>query len=475
MQDASSERYRKVTVRQPISWKSARIPFRPPIRHSWKWAAAMVCAALVFVAGYATRGWISPHTDPKASHIEPPAAPEIKLPPSAKISFTGALTCEGILAPASHAGWVISCLGERLELRDTPQPEVEIPGRLMAANPSRLAIEVPGWKRVEIPWPSLDDSGHAIISEAITLVRQRADLSVELPPGGTDYDSIELLWLHPLDNQPAASMLEPVRVVPLDFSGRKSLTGLATGIYQVTLKSRTPDRIAPFILQHTLTITDERTLPVLSIPSSLSRTYIGFGHSTSYTPTEEGRYAVVFGVNLNVRKNSGELLVDFKSLRRDQTFEYADLRPRPDCFWPIGNLSVTDPGRITFDCPLFYADHRMTLNAADGRITLNTELIMPSDDRELWDMLSRMRDLLNGQARKAARDPSWFDPRFINQPLDRLPSNDDLLSRDRYSRHLARVATARKQTIELGARLGLRMDAEDSWDIQLTRVYPWGQ
>lgn len=393
-----------------------------------------------------------------------------------KVFFAGTLTCEGRERDMPLSNWQIVCRARHFSLSDGTLPSFELPEEFLMAGAPRLSLRVPGWKEVEIEFPPVDSAGEATASAPILLRRERTEVELRMPAGGTDYDIAEITWLRSLDEDPLALPLDRSAAVPLDFKGIKPLAPLPTGIYRVTLKSRSPERIRDFVLRAEMTLRaapEDRERPPISIllPPSLSRTYIGFAGSASNPQSAEGRTGFFCGVNVNLRRNTGHLLMAFPAMRRDQVLRYADLKPRPDTVWPISNVFLEDPVRMAFDCPLSHADHRIIIHAEDGCVTLTPELIAPDDDRQRMEMLDRMRALIQVQVRSSTQYPEWYDPRYFGLPVQQLPNYDNLTSRDVFNRHLQRLAHTAGKAIEVGAKVTVRQEGESAWDVQVGRIY----
>jgi len=175
-------------------------------------------------------------------------------------------------------------------------------------------------------------------------------------------------------------------------------------------------------------------------------------------------------INLNLRKNTGDLLLAFRSLQSEQSVRYSDLKPRPDTVWPISNVFLQDPVSLAFDCPLSHVDYRMIIYAADGRFTVLPELVLPEDEGQQKELLGRMRALIQLQARKAAERPDFFDPRYTRLPVQQLPNYENLLSITNFARHLTRLSHAPTTPIDLGSQITVRQAGPSSWDVHVDRI-----
>ena len=412
-----------------------------------------------------------------------PLAPELagaddrgaSHPPKGRIHFSGGLACEGRESAVPLAQWEIICMSRHLAVSGDTPPQVELPESVLAANPANLAVQVAGWSRIDLKLPPVDEQGDCFITPPVVLRREMAGLCLSMPSGGTDYDTAEISWVRPLGEEPLATPPKHGQSVSLNFKTAGSCISLPTGIYKLTLKSRTPARIREFVLAPELALRHrgehpESSAASISLPPSLSRTYTGFGGSSMTPQSAEGPTGIFCGININVKDGSGDFILVFQPMNREQTLRYGALKPRPDTVWPISNLFLEDPVRLAFDCPLSHADHRMTISAADGRITLVPTYIAPENDRQQSDMFDRMRALIQVQARTAGQKPAWFDPRYLNLPAEQLPNFANVLSRERFAWHLSRIARNPVQPFELGSRVTVRQSGEGAWDVQVGKT-----
>jgi hypothetical protein len=388
-----------------------------------------------------------------------------------KVIFAGGLSCEGREQDMPISAWQVICLSQKLPLIDGEPPSTELPEALFGAQPVRVAVSVPGWNAAEIALPPLDEKGGCSVQEPIILRRKLADLALSMPAAGTDYETAEVVWVHSLEEEPLALPLGRNTFIPLDFKGAKRLV-LPTGVYRCTLKGRNVARVRDFDLITALVLhaRGERSA-VVSLPPSLSRTFVGFAGSAVDPQSPDGPTGFFCGIDLNLRKNTGDLLLSFLPLQREQVLQYPDLKPRPDTVWPISNLFLEDPVSLAFDCPLSHADYRMVIHAADGRVTLLPELIVPDDERQQNELLNRMRALIQAQARNAAGKPDRFDPHYLHLPMQQLPNYENLVSRDHFARHLTRLARTAVKPIELGAEVTVRQDGQQLWEVHVGSLY----
>ena len=419
---------------------------------------------------------------PHESGLLPPAQEQAEagdlrtsFPKKGRILFSGGLACEGREGVEPLTQWEITCMSRHLAVSGDAPPQAELPESLLAANPANLALQVAGWSRVELKIPPVDEQGDCVVTSPIVLHRQMAGLCLNMPNGGTDYDSAEITWVRSLDEEPRATPPKHGQSVLLNFKTAGSCVSLPTGIYKLTLKSRTPARIREFVLAPELALRQRGEHPEspsvsISLPPSLSRTYTGFGGASMTPQSAEGPTGIVCGLNINVRDSSGDFILVFQPLDREQTLRYGTLKPRPDTIWPITNLFLEDPVRLAFDCPLSHADHRMTIFAADGRISLVPTFIAPENDRQQSDMFDRMRALIQAQVRTAGQKSAWFDPRYLNLPAEQLPNFANLLSRERFAWHLSRIARNPVKPFELGSRVTVRLIGGGMWDVQVGRT-----
>ena len=423
-------------------------------------ACAIGCALAAFLAGYV----IGRHANRSANGLTPHAV-TVPHARSALVRFEGGLGCESG-ENLTLSQWEAMCLGHRLTFSGQTPPQLELPAELLSANPSSITLHVPGWEPLEVKLPALDDRGVGIIASPVVARRETSAFSLNMPRGGSDYDTAELSWVRPLEEQPLASPPAESFSVPLSFAASMLVPSVPTGIYRLVLKSNSPERIRDFTLAPAVAVRAQtRRAPAISIPPSLSRTYVGFAGSTLDQRSTDGPTGFFCGVNVNLKKNWGELALTFQPLHRAQTVRYGNMLPRPDTLWPITNLFLEDPARLAFDCPLSHADHRMILLAVDGRITLAAEPIAPESEQQQTEMLARMKTLIQAQVRKSRQDPHLFDPRYLNLPAEQLPNYDNLASRENFSRHLGRIIRTPVKPLELGVEVTVRRDSDNTWGV----------
>lgn len=293
------------------------------------------------------------------------------------------------------------------------------------------------------------------------LIRASAPVVLRMPDGGSDYDLVEF---GPLDGgSPAA---EPL-IFPLDFEREKTVA-VPVGRHRVVIKSRTPDRIRDFVLNPALAA--GTGAPEIALPPTLSRDYTGLADQT--TDPQDGPIGFFCGFSIDVRGNRGTAILAFEPLQRARTLRYTDLHPRPDTVWPVTNLFLADPAHLTFDCPLSHADHRVTLDLADGRATVLAELVAPEDPQRIAEARERMRKLILAQARDVAGHRAWFDPRFVDLPPAKLPNAESLESDELYARHLARIAGSPPRLIEVGAQVSVGHRRDGAWSVKVSPSAP---
>lgn len=440
-------------------------------RYLWLTFAGFLCSVLLFTIGGLGRFLGSRSLDRARANRAAAAA----LPPkTTKVFFTGGLGCAGQEHALPALAWQITCLSQRLVVTSDSPPSVELPLDLMGDDPLRLAVCVPGWNPTILTLPPAAENGCFYIRDPVVLSREMACFALAMPTVGTDYDFAEVAWLRPLDNEPLATASGAPALIPLDFNGMKRLAPLPSGVYTCTLKGRGAARIRDFHLRPELALRpnkDQSLSSSVSLPPSLSRTYIGFAGSAADSQQSGGSTGFFCGVSINLRKNGGELLLAFRPLENEQSLRYADLKPRPDTFWPISNLFLQDPVSLAFDCPLSYVDYRMVLHAADGRFTLLPELVPPEDGGQQRELLERMRALIRAQAHSAAGNPGSFDSRYARLPVEQLPNFENLLSPNHFARHLARLSRTPATMIELGSQITVQREGQSSWDTHIRSAY----
>jgi hypothetical protein len=434
-------------------------------------AIAGLCFGLGIFIGNRKRASLPPLT---LRHSRLPSPDEFETPRPADegpaLIVAGGLVCTGLETPVPAAEWQVTCLAQRLPAIPGQIVRIPIPEALAAAHPSSVTVTVPGWTPTSVKLPARDTHGDWAISTPLTLPRETARISLAMPASGTDYDTLAIEWLQPLDGEPRATPPSQPQVVPLTFKRSKICEPLPTGFYRLVLQSRTPERIADFVLIPSLVLratASQSPPPSFSLPPSISRSYTGLADSAPDPQDDEYPVGFFCGVNIDVRRNSGEAILAFQSLRREQTLRYTSLRPRPDTVWPVTNLYLADPAHLTFDCPLSHADHRLTLDLADGRATLLAEVLMPDDRDRMREMLERMVSLIQSQAHDSLKHPERFDPRYLKLPVNQLPNYDSLLSLDKYARHLTRIAQSPLRQIEIGAQIVVRHNGRSGWSVNV--------
>ena len=447
---------------------------RPPPRRSRRFlpaltaiGLALACFGVGIFIGYRKS---APAQTLALRHARVPAreeaAPEPAAPGENAIVFAGGLTCEGLgyLVPAGQ--WRVNCLSQNLSVQSGSALRALVPRDVATANPPAFTVALPGWIPMEVRLPGRDLAGDWPLDAPVNLVRETGRLAVMMPPTGTDYDSLLVEWLRPLDDEPLATPPRQPLSLPLTFKHLKATEPLPTGIYRLTLQSWTPDRIRDFVLVASLPVramAGADAPPAFPLPPSISRSYAGLADVAP--DPRDGEYPIGFfcGLRVDVRKTTGQAVLAFESLRHEQTVRFSTLRPRPDTVWPVSNLYLSDPAHLTFDCPLSHADHRITLDIIDGRATVLPETMIPDDRERMGEMLERMRNLIRIQARESLRHPQWFDARYLNLPVQQLPNYENLLSLDKYARHLARITQSPLKRIEVGTQLTVRHQARGGW------------
>jgi len=446
----------------------ARVKTIAQNRFLWAGLAGAFCFVLSFALVRFVLTLVNRHSIATADHaaVEAPAK-------TAKVFLVGALSCEGSAHPIAASAWRVTGLVKELAITDGSPPFVEVPLALLRTTPVSLTFVVPGWNPKTVTLPAWSGNERPEIQEPIQLSRERAAFALAMPSVGTDYDLAEFTWLRPLEEEPLAVPLGGPVSIPLDFSEIKRLAPLPTGLYRCTLKGRGGAHIRNFDVRPSVALrmaADPSNANIVSLPPTLSRTYIGFAGSAADPDRSGGSIGFFCGVRLDLRKNFGEVLLAFRPLESDQTLRYTDLKPRPDTVWPTSNLFLQDPVSLSFDCPLSYADHRLMLQAADGRFTLLPELVLPEDAQQRLALLDRLRALIRTQARRAAAKPGDFDPRYAQLPLEQLPNYENLLSPNHFARHLERISRTRMTTTELGSQITVRQAGAGSWKAHVDSI-----
>jgi hypothetical protein len=295
---------------------------------------------------------------------------------------------------------------------------------------------------------------------------RQATLSFHTPSEGTDYDSAELEWVKPLEGESAPAAPPPAVALPLTEKPLSCL--LLSGYYRLSLKSITPARVGDFIAAAALPVRADApgTFP---LPGTMSRRYVGY-IGARRGPPGEAPVAVFCAVQVKVRDGTGEFVLVFDEPKASVELEYASLRPRPDNAWPITNVFLEDPARLSFDCPLSHVDHRVVIDRSDGWTTMLARPVPPEDDRQLAALLQRMRDLLKAQARTAAANPDRFDARYRGMTAERLPNSEHFRTLESFGTYVKRVTGGPPQTVELGDRLRVLKSGADGWQVQALRV-----
>ena len=316
------------------------------------------------------------------------------------------------------------------------------------------------------------------IAQPALEVRESATLCLAMPAGGTEYSTLEAAWLRPLDGESGPAETPQVRSIPLQFEGVKRLTGLQDGIYKLTLKGKFPERIRDCVLAPDLAVRSRdrgsaSPPPSVCLPERLAGAYIGYAGIAAEPKPGESPVGTFCGIAIDLEGNRGELMVSFEPIERDRTFLHRDLRPRPDGVWPIGNLFLESPSRLAFDCPLNHGDYRCFLDRTDGHITFHARIVPPETDSQRAELLTRMRLLIRNQVRASAQAPGWYEPRFLNQPAERLPAYEKLSSPDRFEQYLTKMALIPDTKVELGGRITANHPSgEGLWRIRVLPASP---
>lgn len=436
------------------------------------WMILGVGACFLLSFAVASLFWFSPFTRARSSGNAARAAHPSSAP-RVRVFFAAGLACEGREKDIPLAAWQITCLS-KIPINATTPPSVDIPVGANGTGPSAFSIQVPGWEAKVITQFSPAENGGYFLRDPVILRRDTASFSLEMPAVGTDYDVAQVEWLRSLPGEPLALPMGKEVFVPLDFAGAKRLPPLPTGIYRCVLKGRSDVRARDFNLVSELALAPLQSSPrhrTLPLPPALPHFYIGFAGLASDPQQGGGSATGLFcGINIHLRKNTGDLLLASRPLQNAQVVRYGDLRPRPDTVWPVSNLFLEDPVTLAFDCPLSHLDHRMLLSGADGRFTILPQMILPEDERQQKDLFTRMRTLLQVQARNAAARPDFYDSRYLRIPSQQLPNYENFASFANFTRHLSRMSQAAARPIELGAQLSIQKSGANGWKTQVDRM-----
>ena len=392
-------------------------------------------------------------------------------PRSSVAVFKGGLVCEGAEGVVPLARWRVCLGGSALALRAGVPPSVELPPDPDFPRPVALSITVAGWKSADVSLPAADPQGRRILKR-ITLIRETAPLRLKCAATGVDYDTLEADWLHPLAGQPCARPLHDRETFPLDSplpESREPLV-LPTGCYRLVLKSkRAPERIRDFVLAPEVQLQAGGSIrnSTLPLPPSLAGRLIGIAGTIPAAEPNDPPVGAFCGLDINLKENRGSMLVAFHPLK-EQSIGYAEMQPRPDNCWPISNLFLENPGRLEFDCPLNHADYRVILENVDGRITVQTHLVLPENEQQRADLLARMLELIRVQSLQSGSSvmavPAGFDPNFSNARMEDLPNYKNLASPSEFRRHLDRLALSASKPIALATRIAVHHPANRPWE-----------
>ena len=309
--------------------------------------------------------------------------------------------------------------------------------------------------------------------------RKTAELQLHEPPGGSDYDTVELRWVRPLEDEPLASPRVSSEPIALENIDGKSATPqkirLPTGVYELDLENRKyAERIHECVFVSELNLR-EGPPEAIALPPSLSRDYAGIGGIVSGQKAGEPPVGFFCGLRLNLKENSGCFLISFQELKEKTVFSYGNLKPRPDTAWPVSNLYLENAGRLSFDCNLNHADYRVTVDAADARVFMVPRYVAPENKEEQENLLDRMKALIAEQVR--VRDhgspsiPAGFDAQFAQRPLEEMPNFKNLNSPEQYQRYLARIAMHPPHAVEIGESVSLTFSPDGQWTPQIKRIF----
>ena len=146
-----------------------------------------------------------------------------------------------MLAGAYVAGLGLGCaIGRALVPRKVPAP-------VSLVNPSR-----PG--NPPLAGMSADRKEAASPGSTPPPAPATGTLLLAMPPGGTNYDRLEVVRLGSKQGPSRSGTDFLACVVPLQFAGAKRITKLLPGEYRLILKSRSPERVRDHILAPALSI-----------------------------------------------------------------------------------------------------------------------------------------------------------------------------------------------------------------------------
>lgn len=292
-----------------------------------------------------------------------------------------------------------------------------------------------------------------------------ATLTFQVPPEGTDYDSVEFALVKPLEDETPGAMELKEAVMP---ATKDTTFTLPTGYYRVTLKSSTPARVRDFVAASALPVRPGKAPASFPLPGSMSRKYVGYVGARRGPPGETP-VAVFCAVQVEIRSGTGEILIVFDEPKAPLEMDYAAMKPRPDNAWPISNVFLEDPARLSFDCALSHVDHRVVIDRSDGVTTLLALPVPPEDDRQLGALLQRMRDLLKAQAKTAAAKPERFNARYRGLAAERLPNNEHMKTLETFRAYVNRVTSGQPQSVAMGDRLRILKSGSDGWEVKALR------
>lgn len=413
---------------------------------------------------------------PSAQHAVP-ARDQEEIRPAVAVTrdekFVRVMLSQGIVRESTEGtapeGSIIAVSsGGRFSVTSGVPAHVDLP-----VDPSsgwrRVSFVCPGWNAVDINFPAAAMDREVSVNQPIKLSRSTTALKLVLPKGGVDYDSAQLTWVSPLEEEPAAT--PPPNPARLELSQDSSpvFENIPTGIYSLSLRSKHASRVKDFVVDSSVRCgsSTAAAMPLTCIvPAALPARLIGFA-GLAPDPSKKNPAAGMFcRVDIDVRANAGTLAMAMRPLATAQAIRFADVKPRPDTVWPVSNIVLVDPTRVEFDCPFSHADHHFVLIAADGLITLKGEML-PVEDASLRDeMFGRMRTLIQEQARFAGQNRAAFDPAYAGLQAQQLPNFAELSSPQEFAAHLRRLSRSALTAIELGESALALKAADGGWTVK---------
>ena len=396
-----------------------------------------------------------------------------------RVFFEGGLIAEGqeptgaTEVTEQEGGWLAKVGNSAYPIHIGTPPFFDYEKPNQESSPTTVRVELAGWRGVDVTLPEPTAGGRIFIETRVLLKRETAIVAVAAPPGGVDYEYAELVWRRPLPGQPLATGLPNSPRIPLHVSGVTEFAPSPSGVYDLVLTSSATTHLRPFVLAKDLALqVDAREAGILrnrvfSLPSSLAGSYIGFADSWVDPDRAKAAMGAFLGVRLDWASKTGQMVVINTALKSNQALRFADLRPLPDCVWPVTNLQLIDPVTMEFDCPMAFADYHFTLSAADGVNTLKTEFEAPENEAFKRDLYSRMLHVFNTQRENAKRDPAAFDPSFGRLKTQDLHGFQVLASPQNFAEHLSKRAKKKIATIQMGRVVEVKLGDGQNIDVKV--------